>query len=141
MVARGDRAIDVLELIAVLLDGMQVVEIGLPADSQDQIVIADHGAVHADEPGVEVDGCHFAHLEGEIVLMAKDAANGVRDLGGDQAGDSHLVEKRLEEVVILPVDHGDPNGSLGEFPGSFHSSEAGADNQDMRQIFSGHVSL
>ncbi len=36
------------------------------------------------------------------------------DVVGSQAGGGHLVEERPEAVVVVPVDHGDVDGGLGQ---------------------------
>ena len=45
------------------------------------------------------------HLD--VGLAAQDVADRRRDVAGRQPGRRHLVEQRLEEVVVAPVDHDD----------------------------------
>ena len=52
-----------------------------------------------------------------------------------EGGARHLVEHRLEEVVVVAVDDRDPHGGRGERAGSIHAAEAGADDDDVGVLF------
>jgi hypothetical protein len=47
---------------------------------------------------------------------------------GESAAWRHLVEQRLEQVVVLPVHQGDLDRRPGQRPRRFQPAEAGAQN-------------
>ena len=53
-----------------------------------------------------VERDHEEH--GRVALTPKDATDRLGDLGGGERGGRDLVEQRLEQVVVVPVDDGDP---------------------------------
>ena len=70
--------------------------------------------------------------------LAQDGADGLGDLRRRQAGRRHLVEQRLEEMVVAPVDHGDVGIGAGEAMRGAQAAEAGADDDDVRAGHRGH---
>src|SRR4030095_13422603 len=65
-------------------------------------------------------------------------AEGVRDRRGRQPARRHLIEQRLEEMVVAPVDDGDVGIGAGEVRCSAQAAETGADNDDVRTGHGGH---
>src|SRR5262245_52109381 len=80
----------------------------------------------------------FAHLEGDVFLLAENCPQGVGDLCGKQTCNSYLVEQRLEEMVVMPVHERDVRWGLCQAVRNFHSAEAGTDNNDMGKSFCIH---
>ena len=80
-------------------------------------------AVHTD---------HLAETNGDISLVTQDASNRDRDIGRRQGRGRHLVEKRLEQVVVAPVDERDPAGSPSQRTHGRDAAEAAAHHDDMR---------
>ena len=59
---------------------------------------------------IGIDVLHFPHQDLDVFGLAQHHAQGGGDIGlGDQPG-GHLIEQRLEEVEVAPVDQGDANG-------------------------------
>src|SRR3954464_3362580 len=53
---------------------------------------------------IEVEGGHGRVLDLDVAVLAQDAAYRRRDFPLRQDAGRHLVEQRLEEVVVHPVD-------------------------------------
>ncbi len=61
-----------------------------------------------------------------FLCLRRHVAYGWRDLArGDQPG-RHLVEQRLEQVVVAPVDHGDIDVLAGQPPGRRQAAKTSA---------------
>jgi hypothetical protein len=61
-----------------------------------------------------------------VGLRAEDVANRRRDLALGQDAGRHLVEQRLEEVMVGAVDDGDLDLRVPQRPGREQSAEAAA---------------
>jgi hypothetical protein len=118
--------------------GMAEIRLTRPR-GHDQAVVGDLCAaverVHHERAGADVDIHHLAQQHRGVRLVAEDVASRRRDLTLRQDVRRHLVEERLEEVMVGPVDdrHLDirsPQGLGGE-----QAREAGADDRDAM----GHV--
>jgi hypothetical protein len=91
--------------------------------------------------GIEIDRADFAHLESQVFLAPEDGPQGISDLGGDQACDRDLIEQRLEQMVVMPVDQCDLYGRAGQFLGGFQATEPGPNNHDTGKFFRFHSRL
>ena len=85
-----------------------------------------------------VDAGHPAQDHPHAWRLAQDGADGLGDLRRRQAGRGHLVEQRLEEMVVAPVDDGDVGIGAGEAVCSAQAAETGADDDDVRAGHRGH---
>ena len=59
----------------------------------------------------------------------QNSAQRRRDLPLREDPGGHLVEQRLEEVVVVPIDEGDPDRSTAQDLGREQAAEASADDQ------------
>ena len=73
-------------------------------------------------------------------MVGKDAADRLRDFGRGEAGGRHLIQQRLEQVMILPIDEGDVRARVAEGLTEGQPSEPGTQHHDMRS-FSFHPAL
>ena len=73
---------------------------------------------------VEVDVLHLAQDHAQRRIVAEDVADGRCDLALREDPGGHLVEQGLEEVVVGPVDEGDPHRRPLEGPGGEEAAEA-----------------
>ena len=81
-----------------------------------------------DLPRLEVEPGHLAHLDGDVVVLSQHVARRRSDLSLGEDARRHLVEERLEQVVVDAVDQryldrGAPEELCGEEP-----TEAGPDD-------------
>ncbi len=54
-----------------------------------------------------IDADDFRHEHGRVFLPAQNVADRPGDLGGRQSRRRHLIEQRLEAMIVLPVDQRD----------------------------------
>ena len=140
VIARCHSAFHILQLKAVLLDLLHAEEICLPAHGKDQIIIGNNRTIGLDIAGLKIDRRDLAHQEVDIVVPAEDRPQGIGDLRGDQAGNGHLVQQRLEEVIVMAVDNRDLHGRARQFLCSLQATESRADNDNMRNLLDVHLS-
>ena len=104
------------------------------AGRDDELIVGDRGGGRLDLPIGGVDAGDFRHQHGGIALVAQDGADRPGDLGGRERRGRHLIEQRLEAVMVLPVDHRDVDRDAGERRGGREAAEAGADDDDVRTL-------
>ena len=76
------------------------------AGRQHEVVVADGLAVgQAHGLGGGIDARHFAEHDLYRLLAAEDAADGLGDVGRRQRRRRDLVEQRLEQMMVVTVDH------------------------------------
>ncbi len=80
--------------------------------SDDQVIEfdlahADAGAGHVDRSGAQVHSSHFAEHHVDIALLLGELPDRSGDLGRCQHRRRRLIEQRLENMVIAPVDQND----------------------------------
>ncbi len=93
-----------------------------------QILAAGPGG--PDGAALEVEAAHVGEHDRGVRLPAQHAAQRRRDLAlGERAG-GHLVEQRLEQVMVRPVDEGDGDRCAAEGPGGRQAAEPAADDDD-----------
>src|SRR4029079_12167418 len=107
-------------------------EVRLGAGGEDDVVAA-VGLARGGGPGLgrRVDGGDFAPLRDEALVLRGDAPQGIRDVAGGEHRRRHLVEQRLELVVVVLVDQGDVDAIvLRQRPGTGDAGESAADDND-----------
>ena len=99
----------------------RVVEVGVVgAGRDDQRVVGDRPAVgHQDLAALRIEADRLAEDDRRVALLAQDRAQRLGDVAGRQRAGRDLVEQRLEEVEVAPVDQGqahlrvDPEAARG----------------------------
>ena len=106
-----------------------------------QVVVADPYPVVAEHlAGVVVDADHGRPPEPDAVVLAREVAQRVGHVAGVQPAGGHLVEQRLERVVRVPVDQGDPESLLGQLAWSPRFRRTCTDDDHMRHLSHGRSS-
>jgi hypothetical protein len=82
-------------------------------------------------PG-RVDGPGVCQEHLDVLLPAQDPADGRRDVAGRQRRRRNLVEQRLEDVVIVPIDERHANGRPRQGARRVEATESTAENHDVR---------
>ena len=124
-----------------VLDGLESRRAGAPllvtevavarAGGHHQGVVVD-GAVFQDDPAVlRVDVAHLGEQDLGVGLPAQDGAQGPGDVRVREIPRGHLVEERLEQVEVAPVQEGDPDGGVAQGLGRGQPAEAAAHNDDV----------
>ena len=83
-----------------------------------------HLAARCVQPG------HFGHQNSDIGLIAEHMANRLGNGRRCQTGRSHLVQERLKQVVVLPVDDSDIHLGMPQSACCLQAAEAAANDQD-----------
>ena len=107
--AQRHRVVEVLQRDRVLGDAGHAVGGRHRAGGDHQRVVGEGrgcrpGALDGDRAGVEVGGHDPAEVHGDVALSPEDAAHGVGDIVAVEPGRGHLVQQRLEQVVVVGVD-------------------------------------
>jgi hypothetical protein len=87
-------------------------------------------AQRGDRAPIEVESRHARQRHLGVLLAAKHAADRRRDLPLRQDPRGHLVQQRLEQVVIDAVDEGEIHGRALQEPGSEQPAESAPDDDD-----------
>src|SRR5215216_778777 len=88
--------------------------------------------------GFKIDGHHFCHVDGDILLSAKYAPERVGDLRWYKPGYGDLIEQRLEQVIVVPVDQCDLNLRVSQLAGGLHPAKTCANDDNMGEFLSVH---
>jgi hypothetical protein len=113
-------------LLVRLLEGDQ------PARNDERVVgQLEHppvGALGQHQPPVQVELANTGEQRAGVALFRDHAAQRGRDQAGRQDPGRDLVEQRLEQVVVGPVDHGDVHVRVLERSHGVQPAEAAADH-------------
>ena len=103
------------------------------AGRHDQRVVVDRPAVrHQDLALVGIEADRLAEQDGRVPVLAHDRAKRLRDLARREGARGHLVEQRLEQVEVAPVDERDRDGSVpGEVLRGVQAGEPAPDDHDV----------
>ena len=124
---RGEGRPGVLAEIAVLGTG-----------GQDQEVIVDRaGGIREHLPGPRVDAGDLGQQDRRVALLGKNTADGPGDVGRRQVGGRHLIQQRLEQVVVALVDDDHVDRRVPQLLGRRQAAEAGADDDHTRSAAMG----
>ena len=96
----------------------------------DQKVIRDLAILGADDLAVAIDRMNVGENDCRVGLPAQYAADRRGDVGRRQARGRHLIEQRLEQMVVVPIDHHDVDRRLGERLRGREPAKSCADDDD-----------
>ena len=82
----------------------------------DEIVVGDRSLSSATTFAEEIDRPRFGEQNLDVPLVAKMRRMGDGDVAGVQGGGGHLVEQRLEQVMVASVDERHLDVGLGQLP-------------------------
>ncbi len=105
---------------------------GHAGGNDDRAVRQRRAALEDHAPGGGVDGGHRAQHHPQVALAAEDPADRRGDVGRRQAGGGDLIQQRLEDVMVVPVDHRHLDGGAAERAGRRQAGEATAHDHDLR---------
>ncbi len=108
-------------------------EIGMGGPrGQDEEVVR-HLAVAQDEALVaKIHSGGVGEEDGRVALPPQDVAQGRRDVRRGEPGRGHLVEERLEDVMVVVIDEGDADGGAAEGSRRGEAGETPAHDDDVR---------
>ena len=73
---------------------------------------------------------HLAKQHCDVALVAQDVPDRRRDVALGENPRCHLVQQRLEEMVVVAVDDGHVHGGVSQSPGREQTTEAAAHDRD-----------
>ncbi len=116
---------------------------GRGAAGDDETVVADPQRpaelVGVDLAGLEIDVFHLRQDDPQRLVVPQHVADGGSDLPLREDAGRHLVEQRLEEVMVRAVDERDPHGRTLERASGKEPSEAASDDHDMVPRVAAHA--
>jgi len=110
--------------------------VGHGARCNDEEVVCEVGAA-AHQLVLKVDAVHLVQPHVRVAVTAQDAAHRMGDLGRIEQPGGNLVQQRLEEVVVVPVDDQHVSVRRAQRARRTESAEAGADDDHARPRQSG----
>ena len=103
--------------------------------SEDQELVLPACAKAGFDPALcRIDPGHLVEQYGGVPLAAQYGADRLGNVGRRQCRGRHLIEQRLEEVVIVPVNDRDLDRRPCQFACGFESAKPGADDNGARAI-------
>ena len=81
---------------------------------------------------VRIDRVGLGHQHLGVLVPAQERAKRIADVGGLELGRGRLIEQRLKDVVVLPVDERDLNRRVPQRAHGREPAEATAEDHDTR---------
>ena len=112
-----------------------VTEVGMSRTGrEDQVIVGNFRVAGFDLSSFATStDCHFSEHHLDVWKFAEDAADGSCDVGRRKRRGRDLIQERLKQVVICPIDHGHTHRFSTKHLGCFETAETGANNHDMRK--------
>src|SRR5262249_40408933 len=111
-----------------------VAEIAMPRTcANDQVVIGKPRFAERDLAQRWVNPGHFAQQHAHIGLDAEHFAEWGGDIRGRQGCCRDWVEQRLEKMIVVLVEQGDPTGRVSESAGRSDATKTTTDDDNVRQ--------
>ncbi len=128
-----------------VLDGLQARGMDRPvvvtqivvhrAGGQDQGVVGEVAAIgQLHLAGLGIDAHHLTQHRIDIGIGRQHLADRSSDVSRRQGGGGHLIEQGHEQVVVAPVDEGDPDLGLAQGLGGGEPAEPAANDHHMRRV-------
>ena len=106
------------------------------ARRDDEVIERQRAIAKLDDAPRRVDGSDFAEQHRRVALPAQNRADRPRDIRRRQACRRDLVEQRLEQVIVVPVDDRDVGVGARERLRGEQPAESCADDDDARALHS-----
>lgn len=110
------------------------------AGCEHEVVVVDRAVGKLDTLRTAVDACDLAEPDRGVTLARQDRANRPGDVGRCEPGRRDLIQQRLKQVIVLPVDEHDIGACPGERLRGEQAAETRADNDDAGGHSRGSVS-
>jgi hypothetical protein len=86
----------------------------------------------------QVEAGYFGQHHRQVLLLAGKLPNWRRDVGRREDRGCHLIEQRLKDVVITPIDQNNIGIALPQCPRRGHAAETAADDDNSRLALGVH---
>ena len=115
-------------------------EVDLRAEPEDEVVVAQRPElVERHLARLQVDRGHAVLMEPSVVLLVEEVADRMADGGLLEEPCGHLVQERLEGVVVVLVDEHDVDVALVQFLSGADPGEAAPEDEDARPRGAGSI--
>jgi hypothetical protein len=102
------------------------------AGGEHQRIVGEEGAVlQEDAPRLGIDADDRGQKRRDLRAAAQQMADRSRDLRWRERGGRHLIEERLEQMMVAPVDDSDADRLPSETVNRFQTAEAGSHHDNM----------
>jgi hypothetical protein len=138
--SREDAAADHECVVEILQAGrvalpLVVTEVGVRRAARDQQgVVFDLAAIGHHRARPQIDQRDLAHEHGDVALLAQDVAQRCGDRRRREAGGGHLVQQRLEQVMVAAIDQRDLHRCAAQLPHGPQAAESTTDDHDAFHI-------
>jgi hypothetical protein len=102
------------------------------ARGQHQRVVAELALVQDQAAAGQIHRLDLGQEHRHVGRASQNRAQGRRDVGRIERGGGHLIEQRLEEVVVAAVEEGDPCRPAREGARRVEPAESPSDDDDVR---------
>src|SRR5262245_56166827 len=102
------------------------------AGGHDEVVVADLAVQKVYDLVLKVDRRGFPEQHSDV-LAPNDATNRRGDVAGIENRSCHLVQQRLKEVMVAPIDKRDADGCLTQTEGRVEPAKASAQDHHVRK--------
>src|SRR4029453_18727266 len=111
----------------VLVGARRVKEVDYRTQSQDQVVVLDRAdAVRHDPLCAQINTLGRSLMERDVIVAVQQLANWKPHFCGPQLIGGHLVEQRLESVIVTFVNDRNPDVGIAQFFERADATEPGA---------------
>jgi hypothetical protein len=99
--------------------------------------VRDRASVHDHSAGNDIHCGDGAAQDPKSWVVAENAADRRRDISGGKSGCCDLIQQRLEQVIVVTVDQGNPRPLMTQPRRACHAAKAWSDDDDMRCVLVG----
>src|SRR3990172_1549650 len=101
------------------------------ARREDEVIVRQTLAVHRKLSPIEVQIAHLRLQDADVLLSREDRPKRRGDVRGREPARRDLIEERLEQVEVAPIDQGDLNRRPEKPLRGVQTSESAADDDDL----------
>jgi hypothetical protein len=93
-----------------------------------QVIVSNRPRTGVHATRVDIDASHLLHPHGDVALPAHDVPQRRGDIGAGQRRTGHLVQQRLEHVMVGAIDQRHAHRRVRQGAHGFQATEAAAEN-------------
>jgi hypothetical protein len=100
--------------------------------ADDEIVVADTVAVsQLNISSVHIDARHFTEEDADVAAVTHDPPDRGSNVARGKGGGGHLVEQRLEDVMVPPIEDGHATVRVSEHSARRQPGKSASDDDDV----------
>ena len=130
--AEAQRVVESLEAGRELLPFVVAEVAGVAAQREHEIVVFQRARFEEHFLLREVETDRLVEQHGDVGTVGQDGADGLRDIRGGQRAGGHLIEQRLEQMMVGPVNDRDARIGMPKMLAERQAAEARAEHDDVK---------